>query len=300
MIYVYPQLSKHDLNLIRLGGAGLGNLLIIYGKALAYAHEHGCQMIYPTWPSLKIGTYLRFEKDKRFYGNLFRNRNGAVGGFGKIWKRLTAHKVSEANANEAKDGDIIVFRKYVPTLAEAELLPYADVIREDLVKNCCKKRKPIPGIEKSIVMHVRLGDFTRTSESVLRAGTENCSSPVAWYVSMVKKLRDTVGYEVPVIIFSDGKDEELAELLALPSVSRAFTGNAINDILTMGEAPLLVASGSTFSLWGRFLGKMSAIAFPGQLREHVLAEGEVGFEREMDFEDDFTEEEKALLLSYYK
>jgi hypothetical protein len=273
---------------------------MIYGRALAFASEKGYRFVYPTWASFKLGPYIRREKDKRFYGNLFRNKNGALGGIGKAWRRLVCHKVNEKDAKSAKDGDMIVFKKYIPTLKAAGLLPYASLIREDLVKNCCKKYTLPEGIRGAIAMHVRLGDFTRTTENALREGKENCSSPIAWYVHTVKKIRDAVGYDVPVVLFSDGRDEELAELLALPAVSRAFCGNAINDILAMGEAPLLIASGSTFSLWGRFLGKMSAIAFPGQLRERVLAEGESGFEREMDFDDAFCKEEISLLTSWYK
>lgn len=54
MNYVYPKLSEKDLGFIRLGGAGLGNLLFTYARALVYARDHGCQMIWPTWPSVKL------------------------------------------------------------------------------------------------------------------------------------------------------------------------------------------------------------------------------------------------------
>ena len=41
MKYVYPKLSPRDLFIFRLGGAGLGNLLFTYGRALAYQCDDG-------------------------------------------------------------------------------------------------------------------------------------------------------------------------------------------------------------------------------------------------------------------
>ena len=69
-------------------------------------------------------------------------------------------------------------------------------------------------------------------------------------------------------------------MLELPNVQRVFWGNALKDMVAMSKADLLLASGSTFSLWARFLGRLDAIAYPGQLREKIALDGENIMERE--------------------
>ena len=59
MNYVYPKLSERDLGFVRLGGAGLGNILFTYARALVYARDHRCRLIWPTWFSFKLGPILR-------------------------------------------------------------------------------------------------------------------------------------------------------------------------------------------------------------------------------------------------
>ena len=40
MKYLYPRLSQHDWNIMRLGGPGLGNLLFTYGRAVAESKRY--------------------------------------------------------------------------------------------------------------------------------------------------------------------------------------------------------------------------------------------------------------------
>lgn len=68
MYYIYPKLSEKDCMLFRLGGAGLGNILFTYARAVIYVQKHeNAEMIWPTWFSFKLGPILRHESDKRFY-----------------------------------------------------------------------------------------------------------------------------------------------------------------------------------------------------------------------------------------
>ena len=83
MTYIYPQFSEFEIPGVRLAGPGLGNLLLIYFRAWLAAKEHGYAFIWPTWPSLKPGAIIRREKDKRFYGDVFRNRSGYTDGIKK-------------------------------------------------------------------------------------------------------------------------------------------------------------------------------------------------------------------------
>ena len=46
----------------------------------------------------------------------------------------------------------------------------------------------------------------------------------------------------------------------------------IADILALSRAKLLVASGSSFSMWARYLGRMTTIMFPNQVKQKILTE----------------------------
>lgn len=131
MIYVYPKLSKHDLNCVRLGGAGLGNLLVIYSKALILASENNYKMIWPTWRSIKVGPYIRKEKDKRWYGDLFDNNCGCVDGFSKFFINSFHRQIPMGKV--PKDGDVIVVDKY--DMSFTEFVPYRELILDNIVKN---------------------------------------------------------------------------------------------------------------------------------------------------------------------
>lgn len=272
MKYVYPKLSDKDFYIIRIGGLGLGNMLFTYAKAVLYARDHGARLIWPTWVSIPVGQILRRESNKRFYHDLFQNRIGAVSGFQKLrllWTRKKDIVVMEGMEGEfepiaGKENSEYLYRHFQTILQE-------------------RNRKAMefePG--NGICMHIRLGDFTRGTEADLKAGNPNTSIPIEWYINVIQQIRDAVSETLPVYIFSDGSREELQDILALPGVQQVTFGTAIGDILAMSKARLFVASGSTFSRWVRYLGRMNTITYPGQLKQHLLEEDEPAFEIEAE------------------
>lgn len=272
MKYVYPKLSDKDFYIIRIGGLGLGNMLFTYAKAVLYARDHGARLIWPTWVSIPVGQILRRESNKRFYHDLFQNRIGAVSGFQKLrllWTRKKDIAVMEGMEGEfepiaGKENSEYLYRHFQTILQE-------------------RNRKAMefePG--NGICMHIRLGDFTRGTEADLKAGNPNTSIPIEWYIDVIQQIRDAVSETLPVYIFSDGSREELQDILALPGVQQVTFGTAIGDILAMSKARLFVASGSTFSRWVRYLGRMNTITYPGQLKQHLLEENEPAFEIEAE------------------
>ena len=277
MRYVYPKFNPgYDLGIVRLGGPGLGNLLIFYAQAIVYAHENDARIIYPTWPSIKLGPYIRREKDKRFYGDLFRHKDDEISGLKKLFLLLFSRK------------NITMCDRYMLTMKEAGLLGKSAMIYSHLIKHNAHPEY-MRNIRGSIAVHVRLGDFLRVSEAALKNNAENSSTPVYWYADTINKIRAVLGNNIQVYVFSDGTDEELKPLLELENCERIFCGNALNDILTIATASLLIGSGSTFSNWARYLGNMSAIYFPGQLREKFMNNNnENGFEIELDNDEDFS------------
>lgn len=277
--YVYPKLSHIDLLAFRLGGAGLGNLLFTYARALKYAAEHNCEMIWPTWPSLKIGTWLRNEKDKRTYTGLFKNKLHYASGLKKAFLLTFAKKYTEEQALEnGFDGGVAVFEKFIGSFTS--ISDIHETVRENLLSICARDNFSEFDFSASIAIHVRLGDFNKVSEKALLEGKHDSRLPIEWYCEILKGIREIAGRQVKAYIFSDGTDEELKILTDMPSTQRLTFGNALNDIFALSNAPLLVASGSSFSMWARYLGRHNTICFTNQIKEKILTSSDDAFEIE--------------------
>ena len=64
MKYTFASLGRLESLGIRLGGAGLGNILFPWASSVVYAKEHNLSRIQTTWSSVKLGPFVRKEKDK--------------------------------------------------------------------------------------------------------------------------------------------------------------------------------------------------------------------------------------------
>jgi hypothetical protein len=136
----------------------------------------------------------------------------------------------------------------------------------------------------SIAIHIRMGDFVKPiNEKDLRNGAWNYRLPIKWYISIIDKIQKESN--LPIYIFSDAEDWELKEILAYDNCSRVYFGSAISDMLALSSCKVLIASASTFSMWASFLGQMTTIWFPGQMRQKLLLENSK-FEGEVDYYDD--------------
>lgn len=282
MNYAYPKLSEHDLGFVRLGGAGLGNILFAWARAAVFARDYHCQLIWPTWPSIKLGPWLRREPDKRFYGDLFCNDKSAVGGLKKMYKLLTCNRLKESEKESigCEDETIVEFTGFEGCFEE--LMYEYTFIRELIVRNLHPKNRAAleDDCSKALGVHVRLGDFGRVPAEEAAAGRHDSSLPIDWYVDMVNQVRRYAKDQIPVRVFSDGTNQELKPLLSLPGVERKTYGTSIGDILGLSRFPLLIASGSSFSMWARYLGRANCICYQNQRKQRILTPEEDKFEIE--------------------
>lgn len=300
MYYVYPKLSEIDLFLLRLGGAGLGNILFTYARAVIYVQKHAnCQLVWPTWFSLKLGPILRHEPDKRFYHDLFVNHSGYISGPEKAKILLTKKHIKEQEIEKKPDLDdcVVDFEGFDNCFQE--IMNDSQAVYQDIVKNLNPKYQGALAFDgkSSICMHIRLGDFTRASWEEVKSGKHCSSIPIEWYVCMGTALREIVGKNVRIYVFSDGTDQELKPLLELENVERITFGSAIADILALSNAGIFVASGSSFSMWARYLGRMTTIMFPNQVKQTILQSGDRG--REIVALDEFSSEDAAFIKEYW-
>lgn len=300
--YVYPKFSKYDFGFVRLGGSGLGNLLFIFAHAVVFAKEHEAEIIWPTWPSLKAGPWLRKEKDKRFYGDLFRNNGLFVGGIRKVITLLFENKdiVDSIDVKCMEWNGVAIYTAY--QMHFGELVEQRDYIKECLFG--ITRKKNLVSLQhdfsNEINMHVRLGDFVKPDINKLSAGEESVSTPIAWFVKVVRDIKNVLGESIRFNVFSDGTDEELEELLSIDGVSRMYCGNAWADIIGLAQSKLIIASGgSTFSMWARFLGNGACITFTNQVKENLCSRLE-GFDFAYGLEDKFPDEIVYKIKALYR
>ncbi len=270
MRYAYPRLSRWDFYIVRLFGPGLGNLLFPWGRAVVEARRHGLVMIAPTWPQLKVGPFLRRERDKRTYHNLFQNSEQCIGGFRKMAVLASIPKLSEAMLPSAMRNDrpdcIFVFEG-MQNYFERILLEH-EFVRKCLIE--ITKPEHQSGLRfdfrGSICAHVRLGDFAAPTDGASRSNTR---VPLQWYVEVATEIRRRVSGELNLYVFSDGSDDELAEILSLPRTRRLDFGSSIADLLALSRSSSLIASNSTFSMWASYLGRMPVVWPKGALKQRL-------------------------------
>jgi hypothetical protein len=274
MFLVYPQLPR----------AGLGNMLLVWARAVLFADINSIPVVAPSWGQIRIGTYLRGEREKRYYGNLFCNKNYLSKinyAFGVLNRKSVIHNppISKLNLSDLELKGIgyylfvfdslphwsdyfIDLKECQPFIKQRLLLS----IRSSVLKTI--DNRPVP----QIGIHIRMGDF-----KVLKPGDDftklgNVRTPMTWYVRVIDAIRKIAGYDVPVTLFSDGHDRELCELLNLPQVSRSPSDSALSDMVTLSRSKLLItSSGSTFSGWASYLGQCPTIWHPAHFHAGVFS-----------------------------
>jgi len=272
MVFCYPKLSDWDALYFRLGGPGLGNLLFPWARAKLLSREHGYQFVAPTWPQLKLGPLLRGEFDSRSYFALFKAGPEDLSGVHRLWVLLTHKRVPEHPSMQAGAENVVVTSG--PGALFDGLIDHATFLREELiailVNNRQRELEQAYASAESLAVHVRFGDFSSLDPQIIKGGRANCRQPIEWYVSALEETRKYLGGDVKVNLFSDAQDEELLPLMALPGVRRVLGNSAVEDMLLISSHRILVASGSTFSMWASFLGQIPTLWFPGQMKFHLL------------------------------
>lgn len=248
MAVIYPSLSNRDLGVFRIGGAGLANNMFVAARAVLLTRRLAGVMLRPTWERFGVGQFIRRERDKRLYRGLFR-RDSLMNTLYKStiirYKRFVRENdICDASRYIKVEGlgsyykDIIEGYDIVRGYFESNILPSAIArVPKDL--------------SAYIAIHIRLGDYLPE----LRV-------PLQWYIDMVNLINEKCkmkGMHASFILFSDGSDKELKDLLDMENIHRAKYGNAIADIVAISRCRALIGSDSTFSGWGAYLGQIPSV-----------------------------------------
>ncbi len=256
--YVYPVLSEYDFSFFRISGPGLANCMFIAARAYLISRQEKVGFISPTWLKFSPGTFMRREQDKRIYWNLFRNYG--ITGFKKAFL-LLGSCMGLVSVKKVKG-----LGNYFDDLNES-----TEAIRDFIIKITKEqtiRHVPTDALKECIAIHVRLGDYV-----------PEWRVNISWYVGIVKNIL-SIAPEQKFVIFSDGTDEELRDLLALSNVTREFYGNAFADMYAISCCKWVIASDSTFSAWGAFMGQRPIIfnkchfkrVYRGNIPEVVLGD----------------------------
>ena len=240
-------------------------MLLPYARAIVHAHRMDVPLLQPTWWRPRLGRALRREHDRRAYHPLVEKPSVAD----QLCTRLTL--VGHAWCDDSGQlirrgmlglrGTVLITRGMQGMFGP--LLEHRDLVGDGLrrlfrpaLTQWSRERRPYAA------MHVRLGDFRphQTSAAVGRPIT-NTSTPLEWFVGCAMTLRDLYP-TLPIVVASDGTDEELSELLKIPGVRRTPPASAAADLWTLAGAVVLAASGSTFSAWASYLGAMPTLVHP--------------------------------------
>ncbi len=243
-----PYFGDYEVaNLFRIGGPGLGNLLFPLCRSYIYSLKYGGEVLPPVWASLKPGAYLRCEKEKRGYTDVFKSN---------FVKRTSLQLRHIFNKSVSEDSFLKSSSEYLGTENTTikveglrtffsdlkgyhqQLLSYILTISSQHIKKMYTEFD-----NNSIGVHIRLGDFGEDSRTSL-----------TWYRHTITILQRTYP-DIKFIIFSDGKDEELKSILSLPNCKRVEKPNALADILCLSKCQIIIGSNSTFSAWAAFLGR---------------------------------------------
>ena len=231
MKYVFPKFDGIDLILFRIGGSGLGNLLYPFFRALIYSKKENLKLITPTFKSIKIGPYIRNERRLRSYNYSYKN---SIDGVKKFLLLLFKANVKLVKGFGNGFNSLYGYEEFLKK-------EFITLINEEI--NLNKYRE-------SICCHIRLGDFTQSQDGKIK---NNTRIPIDWYIKVIKNLREN--NKIKVFIFSDGKIEELSNILSLKNVELETSGNAAIDILKLSSSKILIGSYSSFSFWGAFFSK---------------------------------------------
>jgi hypothetical protein len=241
-LIIYPKLpASFNLGFIRIGGSGLANCMFIASRAYVKSQQFNYGFIDPAWLNISMGPYLRKESDKRHYNGLFKSKG--IQGLLKLNYLLFYKRKKER----------LIVVEGLGNYFE-DLLDSHNIVRDyilEITENKILNKVDITDYKKKIGVHIRLGDYK----------VSDLNTKLDWYILVIQVLIKMSNNKYEFLLFSDGNDEELKELLEIPQVKRGFTGSALGDILALSKCEIIIGSDSTFSGWGAFLGQVP-IVFP--------------------------------------
>lgn len=278
--------SQNSIVLCNLPKAGLGNQLFPLLHARLFSELNDLPLIVLGYNQVKIGPYIRREKNKRNYRNYFKFQKDVLREYAdwikirrlkKQYKLVLEPPVEKIPAPGLKN-TLFIFEQipssqdYFKELKNYRLRVIAlfnSMLNPWIVDDVARHAAPLIGI------HARMGDFTKLEAGAIY-NSGHVRVPEKHFVQTVKTLRQISGSCLPVTVFTDGYRHEFQELFDLPGVEMLEQNPDIVDLLLLSKSKILIPThGSTFSMWAAFLSDAAIIFqfnYPNFIRPSALRE----------------------------
>lgn len=256
--------------------SGLGNKLLVWARALVFAKLNALPLLVSSWTQLHIGPFLRGERSKRFYLRSFEHRQ-PVGLLRRLFISRAYRRVLEPAVRAVPGGperfSVYEFQREPHWSDYFEgIKDHRELVRDSLHALVVERhRRELARLEAPVIgVHVRMGDYRPLAQGQDFAKVGQTRTPLRYFADVIEAVRRAHGHDLPVTLFSDGEDHELAELLALPRVTRARTRADVLDLLLLAKSRLIICSaGSSFGYWSAFLADAPIILHPDHIHEPI-------------------------------
>jgi hypothetical protein len=259
----------------KLPKAGLGNQLFPLMKAYTFGHLNNLPVLVTGYHQLKIGPYLRGEKNKRNYRGFFRFQKNILAALPDKWRvrkyrsNTIGEPVVETIAASTGADKLYVFaamphwdhyfdglKEYRPLVIDLVWKLIAEKVQQEI------NEQPVP----CIGVHIRMGDFRKLREGEDFNTVGIVRTPESYFVDIIQSIRSIHGTELPVSIFTDGYQTEFGELLQLNNVQFVEGNSDLVDLLLLSKSKIIVTSAtSTFSYWAGFLSDAILLMHPAHV-----------------------------------
>lgn len=204
----------------------------------------------PTMRQIKIGTYLRMERDKRTYGAVFKHRS--ILEF-LLWVRAKSNKQLAENCHRVLCENSTVRYEGLGSYFH-DLRGQSELVRHWLLT---RRRSQESYPHYDIAIHFRSSDFSEYSPSYQGLSGR---LPMSWYRDAYELSKEMLGVVVPkVVLFTDSKQSTLSEYLGIPFLVHDQSRDPLTALFRMASSKCLIASRSTFSMWAAYLGGQKVI-----------------------------------------
>lgn len=260
--------------LCRVPRAGLGNQLLVWAKALAYAHIHQLDMVHWGWSAPSQTRISRIRQGNETWISRIRPSPLPILA-SSVAKAMYCKRVDEPSMafRPAREGMVCAFSRVPPwqdyfgdfrTHRLQIVAELWDILRPGVRSTAESLAPPV------VVANVRMGDFRVVNQGVDFTKVGQHRTPLDYFRSAIEGIRHFSGCNLPVQVVSDGTRDELAPLLTMENVTLAPQRAAIVQLLWMRQAQAIVCSaGSTFSYWAGFLGEASLLHHPAHTPKPV-------------------------------
>ena len=195
---------NQSVYLARLPRAGLGNKLLVWGRALVFARLNGLPLHVSNWNHFSPGAILRGDIGRQYFGH-FRFRH-EISRSKWIQMLVTAKRVYDPDvAKIISDASQLYVFSRIPSWRDyfEHFRDHREMIRTALLDTVAltfrqqAERLPAPVIG----LHVRQSDFRvlKPGEDFSRFGLVR--TPLTYFKSVVELIRSVAGAPLPATIF---------------------------------------------------------------------------------------------------